>query len=245
MSINYAPRYLLAPPPCRRPPRGVPEKALLGLVAALLAVLAALGGVLHVADTRSATRLDAALRSAAQDLLPGGQVGGVDLVDGPALLAERRPLVREARVNGRTRDGRPVRVVIGDYDRARRVAHTVSWRVTGLPLAPGWRVVDGTTPYLSQVERDVDGHRVQLTATASVQGDTVLVVPGRLTVDGAAADLAELPPAVRAAVEPVSAPQRVAVPVPGTAISVRYVWFDATGLGVELRAQDVPTGGRR
>lgn len=242
MPITYAPGHPLPPRPRRPGPGPVGDRGRLGAVAALLALLVAAGSVVHLLDTRSAARLDGVMTAAARALLPGGRVGPVAVVDGPALLAERHPQVRETTATGRTGDGLPVRLDVRDYDRAAGVARMVSWQVTGLPLPAGWRVVDGAAGYLSQVEREIDGHRVQLTGTAALEGDRVLVVPGRLTLDGAPAALSDLPPAVRAAVEPALTPWRVAVPVPGVPVSVHYVWFDGTGIGVELRAADVPTG---
>lgn len=243
MAIPYAPGYLLSHQPRSRPPRAVPDVVRLSLVAALVGVLIAAGAGVHLLNARSAARLDAAVVVAAQALLPGGRVGNVEVTDrSPALLAERRTRVEQTTVAGRTADGHAAHLVVRGYDRAAGVAQSVSWQVTGLPLPTGWRPVSGTTAYLNQVEQEIDGHRVRLTATASLEGDRVLVAPGRLTVDGTATTLAAAPPAVRAAVGPMLAPRAVAVPVPGAPVSVRSVWFDDGGMGVEIQAAGMAVG---
>ncbi len=242
MAIPYAPDYLLSHRPHSRPPRAVPDLVRLGLVAALVGVLVAAGAGTHLLNTRSAARLDAAMVAAAQSLLPGGRVGNVEVGDGPALLAERRTRVQQTTVAGRTRDGHAAHLVVRGYDRAAGVAQSVSWQIAGLPLPAGWHPVSSPTAYLSQIEREIDGRQVRMTATASLQGDRVLVGPGRLTVDGTPTTLDGAPPAVRAAVEPMLAPRVVDVPVPGAAASVRSVWFDDGGMGVELQATEVSVG---
>ena len=221
-------------------PRSARVKALV-LVAALL-VLALVG---YLINAGSAGRLTAAMTGAAQGLLPGGQVHGVEVSATPALLAERRGRVPQTVVRASSKDGHPVTLFVREYDLNAHHAESVSWQIGGVPLAPGWKPVTTTGgAALDQAEKQVGGHVVALTAGASVRGDQVQITADQLTVDGVPTAPSQAPADVRAAVNPVLAPQTLAVPLPRAGAKVRSVWIDETGIAVELRATDVAVANR-
>lgn len=216
----------------------VPVVAALALVG-VLGTGTALAAGAWALETRAADRLDAGMDEHVRQLLPGGSVESVEVTDSPALLAGRREHVQQTVARGRTADDLPVLVLVREFDSGTGRAESVSWQLEGLPLAPGWAPVRGDAgEYRNEAERELDGHRVTVTAVVEVVGSTVTARPGRVTVDGADVPLEQAPAAVRESLAAVTA----AVPLPEAGGAVGSVWFAEDGLGVELRAADVDAG---
>lgn len=223
------------------------RRALAATTVALVVVIAALtalvvGGL--ALEHRAATRLDAAVSTPLAALLPDGQRGETDVTDSPALLAERHDRVQQAVLHGRS-EGHDVLMIVREYDRPSATAQSVSWQVSQVAFAPGWAGVRAEGgAYTARARATVDGHLYEVTASArpgdpqgsdGAQASTVRVEADALTVDGSPLTVAEAPTAVRSALAPVS----VAVPDPQAGATVRSVWFDEQGAGVELYARDV------
>ena len=217
-----------------------------GLVLLVGAVVALGAGALAL-EHRAGARLDAAVSAPLDALLPDGRVDEVDVTDSPALLAARRDHLQQTVVHGRSGDHDVLTIVRG-YDRSRATADSVSWEVSGIAFAPGWANVraDGGA-YTDRARTTVDGHVYEVTASArpaegggagGERAATVVVRAAAPTVDGAPLDPADAPEAVRAALAPVA----VAVPDAQADATVRRVWFDEAGAGLELYARDVSAG---
>lgn len=220
--------------------------ATVGLVVVIGAV-AALGLGALALERRAATRLDATMAVPVARLVPDGQVGDVDVTDSPALLAARRGSVQQVVAHAST-DGHDVLLVVRRYGRDAQRAQSVSWEVSGITFAPGWaNVRSDHGAYTDRARTTVDGHVYEVVASARTAGSegtdgaggaqapTMLVEAGALTVDGSPLAVADAPPAVRAALAPVT----LAVPDPRAGARARRVWFDERGAGVELYARDV------
>ena len=232
-------------PPAPDPPRRRRRTSLATRFAGVLALFLGLSLTVYVLDVRSADRLDAAMTDAAQNLLPGGRVQQVEIADKPALVVDRRDRVQRTVVHAVSGGGQPVVMTIGDYDRSARRAGSVSWRISGLPLTEGWQVTrSATNSYQSQAQREVDGHLVQVVATAVVRDDQVEFSASRPMVDSG--PLSEGPSDIQAKVKPLLEPRAIPLPRPGTPASVKSAWFDAEGMGVELQTGpvdlDTPAG---
>lgn len=213
-------------------------KILAGMViVTVLAVGVVLGGV--ALEVRAADRLDTTMGKRAQGLLPSGQIDAAHVTDDPALLAARRPRVQQTIVDGRGADGHPVMLIVREYDRETRRAQSVSWNIEGLQLAPGWTGLRSDNgAYRNRAVRQVDGHRVEVSGAARIDGSQIAIAPDRITIDGAPVELGDAPAAVQRSLSPLT----IGMPLVQAGAAVRSLWFDEAGLGLEVYARDVSTG---